>query len=564
MKQHSLLRYTVHSTQYSLLIIYSLLISLFLNSCQREETEYNIKTTTPVNQIYYSNNRFVFKTKEEFVKKYKESVNLSDELLFKNLKQYYDQGFLSLRPIISEENEKYIFDHYKELLSNKSNLDDQFLKRTSEDIEDLDYFDQIEDVIGDDTFSLFLNSNGEIQIGEDIYKYTDVGLFICNIENYEELNNYILSKNISQNLTEATSPEAKNEILNEFPQSGLTMVNNEISYYRITTEESEINDASLPNTSINQKFNITSKSTTTDPSYLAFLSNLQECEEESGLFGNLFGDNNVCIDRYETRRRVKTKAFNYDYLLVYHLGVKCVHQYRGWTGLWRVEATDEIRLIVEAAQFEYDADKLLNQTLSFNQLQEKLYYINDTKILYQPNSITLNGFTYTNLNQSNLAPIFQNTGKGLTFEFFETGSNELNNLIQNGINSSLNAKKVNEYFYNGLYQYITSQLKVALNNSNFTPPENRTFVSKFPKSGKVIIQKSVHNSGNNIGVRENTFDFGGEIKLSGADDGSGAWNISQVGPGNQLTRPKDLRFKLIGAARHGNGWHGSKFQDGIE
>lgn len=242
----------------------------------------------------------------------------------------------------------------------------------------------------------------------------------------------------------------------------------------------------------------------------------------------------------------------------------CSSKYRGWTGFWRVEATDEIRLIVEAAQFEYDADQLLNRTLSYNELQEKAYYINDTKILYQPNSLSINGFEYTNLNQSNLAPIFQNTGMGLTFEFFETGSTELDNLIQNGIDNSLNAKKINEYFYNGLYQYITSQLKDALNNSNFIPPANRTFVSKFSKTGKVIIQKSVNNSAFDIGVRENSFDFGGEIKLSGSDSGSGAWNISQVGPGNQLTRPKNLRFKLIGAARHGSEWHGSKFQDGID
>ncbi|KIO77615.1 hypothetical protein TH53_08170 [Pedobacter lusitanus] len=40
--------------------------------------------------------------------------------------------------------------------------------------------DQLDMIIGDDNFSALLNSNGEIQIGSDIYKYTDVGLFIVN------------------------------------------------------------------------------------------------------------------------------------------------------------------------------------------------------------------------------------------------------------------------------------------------------------------------------------------------------------------------------------------------
>ena len=98
----------------------------------------------------------------------------------------------------------------------------------------------------------------------------------------------------------------------------------------------------------------------------------------------MFGDNNVCIDQYESRRRVKTKSYNYNYLIVYHLGVKVHHQYKGWTGLWRTEAANEIRLVVEAGQFEYDTNKLLNNALINNSSLEKAYYLNNQKILYQP------------------------------------------------------------------------------------------------------------------------------------------------------------------------------------
>ena len=54
-----------------------------------------------------------------------------------------------------------------------------------------DYLDAIEEVIGDDTFAALLNSDGEIQVGEDVYKYTDVGLFIVKANKLDILKNYL-------------------------------------------------------------------------------------------------------------------------------------------------------------------------------------------------------------------------------------------------------------------------------------------------------------------------------------------------------------------------------------
>ena len=88
-------------------------------------------------------------------------------------------------------------------------------------------------------------------------------------------------------------------------------------------------------------------------------------------------------------------------------------------------------------------------------------------------------------------------------------------------------------------------------------------MAKFTRTGKVIIQKSVLDKGINTGVRAKTFDFGAEIKLTGGDSG-GSWSISNASQGNQLVRPKNLRVKMIGAVKHGDNWHGSKFQDGIQ
>ena len=238
-------------------------------------------------------------------------------------------------------------------------------------------------------------------------------------------------------------------------------------------------------------------------------------------------------------------------------------KYKGWTGFWRAEDADEIRLFVEAAQFEYDRDQLLGNTAVNNLTPQRDYLLNNQLYTYIPNSLTLNGFTYTNLNHSSLPEIFQNDGMGLTFEFFGTGSAYLDNLIDNGIESSLNAQQLNQHFYNGLYNIASSQLQSALSNSSYTPPPNRTFVAKFPENGKVIIQKSVLTQSFNASKSQRTFDWGGEIQINASQNGDNSWSISG-GQGSVLVRPENFRVKIAGAARRGNAWHGSKFSVDID
>ena len=432
--------------------------------------------------------------------------------------------------------------------------------RSDEDI--FDYLDDLEDIVGDDTFSAFLNNDAEILVADEIYKYTDVGLFISKEDKYNILQDLLDAKSISKDLTIETTEFAKQAILAEYPNDGLTAINSDVSYFKLLYIDP--NDGSGGGYSGGGSYNPTPGSpASTDPSYYAFLNNLSNCTPHSGLFGNLFGDNNVCIDKYESRRRVKTKAFNYNYFLVYHLGVKCVHQYKGWTGFWRVEATDEIRLVVEAAQFQYDLDALTGNTAINNLTKERTYFLNNQKILYTgPNNITLGQWnapdvTYSNLNS--LPSIFKDD---LSFEFFSTGWDWLDSQIQNGIDSNTKASKLNEWFYNGLYSEITGQIRTAINNSSYNPARNRTFVAKFPEQGKLIFQKSVVDQGLGIGVRTKTFDWGAEFSFNASTSGNSGWRLSG-GTGNVLVRPTNFRVKIIGAARRGTGWHGSKFNVGI-
>lgn len=183
-----------------------------------------------------------------------------------------------------------------------------------------------------------------------------------------------------------------------------------------------------------------------------------------------------------------------------------------------------------------------------------------------PNNITFNDqwnqpiLSYVNL--TSLPSIFQDD---LTFEFYGTGNDWLNSQIQKGIDSNLKASQLNEWFYNGLYNITKSQLKTAF-GYNVLPPTSRTFVAKFPENGKIIIQKTVNSQRFNIGVSENTFDWGAKLCLSASNTGGSDWNIQpKTGGGgcDILVKPTNFRVKIIGAIRYGNTWHGSKFNVGI-
>jgi hypothetical protein len=556
---------TTESTPRLLFKIFLFQFIVFFSSCENEKYDSGIRNQSAKTEFDVKNGRLHFESKESFAQLYYEYVNLPEEKLSDLLSPMYKKGFLSLRPIVTEKNEEAMYNLYKDKLNlgrpvGTTAKSTQVVPAPVDPPIDDDPLGPIE-FIDDETFSGFLNIDGEIQIGEEIYKYTDVGLFIAEESEYATLEDYLGSEEISPDPYVETELRVKENVTLLLPENFPTAigVSNRIVYYRPTNSQS---------TSTTTTFSQPAAGSvaSTDPSYNSFLNSLGSCDPHSGLFGNLFGDNDVCIDKYESKRRVKTKAFNYNYLLVYHMGVKCVHQFKGWTGFWRVEATDEIRLLVEAAQFEYDVDKLLGNSVISNNSQVKDFYFNDKRITYGPNSLNVNGiygFTYSNLNESSLPQIFQNSGQGLSFEWFGTGVVSLDNLVQNGINSNLNAKKINEHFYGFAFNQAKDLLRQTAQNSSYTPPPNRTFAAKFPQNGKIIIQKSVLDQGLNIGIREKTFDWGAEIRFNAKESGNGSWNITG-GEGSLLARPKNFRVKIIGAARKGSQWHGSKFSVGIE
>ena len=210
-------------------------IFLFISSCANEEGDLITNKQSLNDEVRVKNGRLLFLNKESLTQIYQKYANASDENLSRFIQPFINEGFYSLRPVVTAENEALIYNYYKNRI-----IEHNYLKKTSnskssartiyEDQDALDYLDNIEDVIGDDTFAAFLNSNGEIQVGNEVYKYTDVGLFIVDEDRYVVLEDYLGSNEISNNLMYPTSMSSILQINDEFPNEGVTQIDQDLSY----------------------------------------------------------------------------------------------------------------------------------------------------------------------------------------------------------------------------------------------------------------------------------------------------------------------------------------------
>lgn len=92
---------------------------------------------------------------------------------------------------------------------NNKSASAKYLSTVTSDEEILYDIDDLEELIGDDAYGAFLNDQAEIQVGQEIYKYTDVGLFVVSEDKYTTLEPYLISKNISTDLLVPTEESAR-------------------------------------------------------------------------------------------------------------------------------------------------------------------------------------------------------------------------------------------------------------------------------------------------------------------------------------------------------------------
>jgi len=545
-------------------VIAAIGIFTLLSSCREEITIDNNETIgSKLDEGVVKNGRLYFSSKEALNAAYDKVKDADDETIAK----YIDsKNIISLRPVITKDNEMKISQQFNKrielLKQNKrymSYLASKGVVSKTENEEELeDDIDDLEEIIGDDAYSAFLDSRAEIQVGNQIYKYTDVGLFIVEDTKYSKLVEYLAVREISDNLMYATEDSIKKAYIESQPTEEKITVATDIEYFnayqrQVANPNINVQVANYPPNPGNP-----GNPNTTDPNVVLnnYILAMPLCQIKHGVFGSLFGENDVCIDRYEDKYRVKTKAFNYNYFLVYHLGVKVKHQYKGWVS-WRKEEAQELRLGVQGLQFQYDFSgsfvPLSNNFTKTNIYTGSTRYQYDASTFWSPNSYgayDMTGFSmpsFPKLMQDDI--VIENFGRNISADIVGIA------LAQG--NRQLKGDNLNKLFWEQSIKELRDFWTKTGRPAPAALDNNITLFRKYPDFGKVLIQKTHFIHRYNEDVLEKTFDFGAEIKLN-IDPNSGNIDVS---PGTTIKKPEDFMVKMYGIAKRNGKWHGNKIDN---
>lgn len=322
---------TRHQTPKEPKVLSTLLLFIsivFINSCNTVEVDVKIDSIYTIEE-----GRVVFDNRSNLETEV-ERLKVTDRaVLEKELEQLYIDGFRSIRPIISYENESItqlyegVIPSYKIVSKQKTDAEEDF--------------DDFEEIIGDDEFASLLNTGGEIQVADDVYKYTDAGLFIVNKEDTEHLYTYLEESAISlkstysafTNTTECSGPA----------EYELRPIDEYIDVFSRVDECNIVTNGGI---------GIVSNSGDNYGNAEQFINGLEDCIPKRSFWSDFFGDSQHCVDKFQNDDyRVKTKFWNQNYLLVKSIGVSAKHQRKRFWVWWTIE-TDEIRLGINSISFE--------------------------------------------------------------------------------------------------------------------------------------------------------------------------------------------------------------------
>lgn len=307
------------------------------------------------------NVRLEFDTKEELngVLKALEKMKDSEiEVLLE--RDLYAKGFFSLIPMT--ENDDIIQAH----MDNESDLNREAIGYTFDDYTETASVEEIKKLtIASELFAAVLNSSGEIKAGNIIHKYTPTGLYYVAENKIDQLNIYLEN-------TELTIPRTDSYGPNEFFIPG----DDGIRHYTMGCPDCNDPKDFLPPNDGGGGSGSGGGGTGSNgcATFEQFYQNcIKQCGEgEAPWVGNIFGTVRKCTDHFESKKRVKLKFWDQNYLLFITAGVKVKYQEKKFFAWWKKEV-DEIRLGINSVYYEFDLADAIPQnnqlapvTLIFN------------------------------------------------------------------------------------------------------------------------------------------------------------------------------------------------------
>ncbi|MFH6990134.1 hypothetical protein ACHRVW_20540 [Flavobacterium collinsii] len=505
-------------------------------SCDKDRIEEGNETHLS-NKITIENGRIAFPNKALFQDFYdnlkKENYNQMASYMEEN---FYKKNFYSLQPIVNDETEiREIQKHFAKAKQNQlTNKSTNSKTNLITDDAIIEHYDELDEIIGEDLFQGLLNENAEIQVGNTIYIYTNSGILFASKEYINEIYDFMKINGISS-LGNIETIKVSKEYPSFNSSGGLKQVTPHISSFVETKKDDKTSE-----TSFKKLTTMKSSETSTLSSLDNTINNLDICNPNSPLLANLFGETKVCITHYENRRRVKLKYYNVNLFLAYTIGVKVKHQFRGWTGIWREENTDEIALGVNSVTWFFDNSKVFNNT---NTSLIVNYYIADT------------GKLYTSLNSYNNA-IYVGTDKPIP-NLPIKGLNIIIEVAANFIGKDLTEYEVRKLFYGSIYGQAEKIMK-SLNK-----PMNEIGVIINQRGQSIVQYYNLGTRCTNCSDQQKSFDWGIITPKIVYNFGAGNGGDLNVKTGFSdlkfdFKNPKITGINIYGMAKKNGKWHGSK------
>lgn len=498
-------------------------VMFLMSSCREENFGQSDESTIPIVDATVKNGRLYFPNKESLNATY-QSLKKKDK---DQVEEYIEgKGIHSLRPIITENNEEEVVNEMKQRKSSllKNNPTSKVINGGASNEDILEDMDDMEEIVGDDVYSAMLNDGAEIQVADDIYKYTDVGLFIVEQQEYTSLENYLDVKNISDNMLVPTDLAVKEAYIESMPSNQLTSVTSKLLYFNSL-------DVSEGGGGYSGGGGGGGYTPPVEPSMATIVQNLPIGTLRKPFLGNIFGTTWETDDKYESRRRVKVKFYSQNLWLVYSVGCKVKHQYKGWTGLWRKENADKLGIGVNSISWTFNHSMNMSAPAG---VPKQAYWLGSN--MYT----SFNGITFTFQQNTNIP--------SLPF------SSKLDGVIQFTTDfTGLTTEQLDKLFWDNAWK----QANKFLEGQN--KKLNRVAFIVDSYSSTYIRYYDFSQIEDNQDVIERIFDFGFATPQFTYTFGGGVGNgVSVTSYQFNFLQPTATDVSMYGIAKKNGAWHGVK------
>ncbi len=456
------------------------------------------------------------------------------------IRDLQSNGFKSLTPIIDTKDtiiNSFVKRKRERLIELENNFGMSKGQLSSKEIQMKD------DIIADPFFSTILNENREIIVGDEFFKYTELGLYFCRVENKVDLYNYLKNMTPAERITILTK---NREVFSKDKRSSEDYIENVgsgITHFCKVIVEDKTHDDGYGGGGGGSSYNPPA------PQAILNAQSLGTCVvEEQGFFEDVFGASEDCYDHYSDNRRSITSFWNQNYFIYASIGSSISLEKRKVLDFWLFSIVwwdnsyaDKMVLGVNTISYKYNFNVPM-----FNQAQYN----------YSTTFFEYNGTKY-NLNGQVIPTVPTGQGKFV----FDTDSNQnVLDITVLGYNHQIDSDRANSYINDVVNALINISVMPQIEKQRLQGDKNNGNL-KVNILYAVPFTNNVRFITSNVAWRENDahrishyFDFNFVFTYKNTYSGYADY-LSGL---NGATSYTEVKADIYGAALHNNEWRGRR------